>query len=86
MTLQIDRLGLFRENKLKAEALIVGNLLSLQALSWTDLNVKEVFSQCISQGKFPRESSIVEILLLFNSFLNAFLLRLKKLIKEILFH
>ena len=81
-----ESVGLFKENKLKAEALTVGNGLSIQALSWTDLNVKEAFRHFISQGKFPGESSIVEILLLFNSFLNCFLLRLKdisKLIKVI---
>ena len=80
-------MGLFRNNELKLEALTVGSVLAKQALSWTDLNMKENFRTFVSQGNFPKEGTVVEILLLFNSFLNVYLLnRLKdinKLIKEI---
>ena len=74
-----EAVSMFSKTKLKQDLIDVGNRLALQAVSWTPLNQRKVFSKIIEQGNFYRNDSIIETLLKFTSFLNVFLHRLSQI-------
>ena len=74
-------LGMFKQNRLEKESLSEGIVLAIQAISWTELNNKDNFRAFIRQENLPQNGSLIETLLLFNSFLNVYLHRLGEITK-----
>ena len=74
---------MFKQNKLRQESLSEGNVLAMQALSWTELNNKENFRVFIRQENLPQNGSLIETLILFNLFLNVYLHRLSEITKVV---
>ena len=76
-----DITPMFQQQRLKEKFLIDGNLLVTQSISWTLLNNREIFGIFLNQSGLPKNGSLIENILLFNSYLNAFLHRLEEITK-----
>ena len=72
---------MFQQKRLREKFLIDGNLLVTQSISWTPLNNREIFGVFLRQSSLPKNGSLIENILLFNSYLNAFLHRLETITK-----
>ena len=72
---------MFQQKRLREKFLIDGNLLVTQSISWTPLNNREIFEVFLRQSSLPKNCSLIVNILLFNSYLNAFLHRLEKITK-----
>ena len=76
-----DIFPMFQQQRLKEKFLVDGNLLVTQAISWTLLNNKKIYEIFLDQSGLPKNGSLIENILLFNSYLNAFLHRLEEIAK-----
>ena len=76
-----DIFPMFQQQRLKEKFLIDGNLLVTQAISWTLLNNKKIYEIFLDQSGLPKNGSLIENILLFNSYLNAFLHRMQEIEK-----
>ena len=73
--------AMFQQKRLREKFLIDGNLLVTQSISWTPLNNREIFEVFLRQSSLPKNCSLIVNILLFNSYLNAFLHRLEEITK-----
>ena len=72
---------MFQQKRLREKFLIDGNLLVTQSIFWTPLNNREIFEVFLRQSSLPKNCSLIVNILLFNSYLNAFLHRLEEITK-----
>ena len=72
---------MFQQKRLREKFLIDGNLLVTQSISWTPLNNREIFEVFLRQSSLPKNCSLIVNILLFNSYLNAFVHRLEEITK-----
>ena len=72
---------MFQQKRLREKFLIDGNLLVTQSIFCTPLNNRENFGAFLRQSSLPKNCSLIVNILLFNSYLNAFVHRLEEITK-----
>jgi len=75
--------GLFAQDRLNPQILALADPLVKQAISWTTLNSKTKDALFVRQGLLTTDGTIAETLLLFVSFVNFYLIRVRQIRKVV---
>jgi len=71
--------GLFQQDGLNPQILALTEPLVKQAISWTDMNDKSKYALFVRQGSLGTNDRVAETMLLFVSFVNVFLVRVRQI-------